>query len=286
MTAIETLVQEISELKPMPKIANQIIAMAQDPDASMAAVADLILYEPSLTANILKMCNSAYFGLPRKIESVQDAISLLGLSKVVDMVLLSSSSENYRREQVGYGLDRGELWRQSVSSALIARQLAEKRENVNKHLVFTAALLKDIGKVVLDRFVADSFEKIQRLVNEKGFSFREAEKKVIGLDHSELGALVAKKWQFSDKMIYIIKNHHLADPAARSDLETCIVYVADTICMMIGVGMGHDGLAYRFYKEVLDALCISERELQEIIAGFGADMQKVQDLFQVTQTPG
>lgn len=286
MTAIETLIQEISELKPMPKVASQIVAMAQDPDASMSAVADLIVYEPALTANILKMCNSAYFGLPRKVESVQDAISLLGLGKVVDMVLLSSSADNYKKEQVGYGLDRGELWRQSVSSALIAKQLAEKRENVNKQLVFTAALLKDIGKVVLDRFVADSFTKIKHLVDEKGFSFREAEKKVIGLDHSELGALVAKKWQFSDKMIYIIKNHHLGDPEARSDPETCIVYVADTICMMIGVGLGHDGLAYRFYKEVLDVLSISERELQELIAGFGADMQKVQDLFQLTQASG
>ena len=149
-----------------------------------------------------------------------------------------------------------------------------------KQLIFTAALVKDIGKSVLDRFVADSYSKITKLVDEKGYSFREAEKTVIGIDHAELGGFIAKKWKFSDKMTYIIQNHHMHDESAHGDLETGIVYIADMVCMMLGIGGGSDGLAYRFHRDILKNMEITELDLQEIIAGFGEKMKSVEDLIQ------
>jgi putative nucleotidyltransferase with HDIG domain len=241
-------------------------------------VADISVYDPMTTANILRTCNSAYFGLKRKVESVHEAVALIGLDQIVDLVFLKSGAENLKKEQVGYGLDEGDLWRYSVASALIARDLAEKKNLPSKHLIFTAALLKDIGKVILSRFVAEAFGKIQELVREQKFSFREAEKKVIGVDHSELGGLVASNWNFSPKMVYIIQNHHLSDKQARTDLETCIVYLSDIICMMMGIGGGADGLAYRFHDDVIKELGFTERDIQEIIANFGENMARVEDL--------
>lgn len=278
MSAIQELIKEIKNLRPIAQIANQIMAIVENPNASLSDVADIIVYDPMTTANILRTCNSAYFGLTRKVESVHEAVALIGLDQIVDLVLLKSGAENLKKEQVGYGLDEGDLWRYSVSSALIARDLAERKNLHSKHMVFTAALLKDIGKVILNRFVAEAFEKIQELVQEQDFSFREAEKKVIGVDHSELGGLVASNWNFSPKMVYIIQNHHLSDKQARTDLETCIVYLSDIICMMMGIGGGSDGLAYRFHNDVVKELGISERDIQEIIANFGENMAKVEDL--------
>lgn len=278
MSAIQELIKEIKNLKPIPQIANQIMAILENPNASLSDIADIIIFDPMTTANILQTCNSAYFGLTRKVESVHEAVTLIGLDQVVDLVLLKSGAENLKKKQTGYGLDEGDLWRYSVASALIARDLAEKKGLPSKHMVFTAALLKDIGKVILNRFVADAFGKIQTLVQEQGFSFMEAEKKVIGVDHSELGGLVASNWKFSPKMVYIIQNHHLSDKQARSDLETCIVYLSDIICMMIGIGGGSDGLAYRFHDDVVKELGFTERDIQGIIANFGENMAQVDDL--------
>ena len=148
-------------------------------------------------------------------------------------------------------------------------------------MIFTAALLKDIGKVILDRFISDSYEKINDLVINKGCSFREAEKKVIGIDHAELGGIIAKMWDFSPKMVFMIRNHHMNNDKAKDDLETQILYVADNVCMMMGIGGGSDGLAYRFHKDVLKKLGVSPIDLQSIIASFGEEMQKVEDLIQV-----
>ncbi len=135
--------------------------------------------------------------------------------------------------------------------------------------------MKDIGKVILDRFVADSFRQIDDYIRNEGLSFNEAEKKSIGIDHAELGALVAKKWKLSPKMVYIIKNHHMSDESAKQDFETSVVYLSDTLCMMMGIGGGVDGLAYRFYDDVLKRLNITEIDFQAIMADFGENMQKL-----------
>jgi HD-like signal output (HDOD) protein len=278
MSAIQELIKEIKSLKPIAQVANQIMAIVENPNASLSDVADIIVYDPMTTANILRTCNSAYFGLTRRVESVHEAVALIGLDQIVDLVLLKSGAENLKKEQTGYGLDEGDLWRYSVASALIARDIAEKKNLHSKHMIFTAALLKDIGKVILNRFVGEAFGKIQELVREQEYSFREAEKKVIGVDHSELGGLVASNWNFSQKMVYIIQNHHLSDKQARADIETCIVYLSDIICMMMGIGGGSDGLAYRFHDDVVKELGFTERDIQEIIANFGENMAKVEDL--------
>jgi putative nucleotidyltransferase with HDIG domain len=180
--------------------------------------------------------------------------------------------------QKGYGLNQGELWKYSVSSALIARELAEKKGVKETHMIFTAALLKDIGKVILNQYVNDSFEKINVLVTEEGFTFREAEKKVIGIDHAELGGMVAEAWKFSPKMVEIIRHHHAPQESSMNSFESCIVYMADTLCMMMGIGVGSDGLAYRFHREVVERLEFTERGFQEIIAGFGEKLQQVEQL--------
>jgi putative nucleotidyltransferase with HDIG domain len=279
MTDLQDIVEQIDLLEPVPPIAAQIMVLAEDPNSSLSQIADLILNDPALTANLLKTCNSAYFGLSRKVESVRDAISLVGLDHIVQLVLLNRISPTFKKGAEGYGLGEGQLWRHAVSSAHVAEILARRfGASENKHLIYTAALLKDIGKLILGRFVAFSFEQINILVRSQGHSFNDAEHKIIGMNHEELGALIGQKWQFSDKLIYIIRHHHLADESAREDLETSLVYLADIICMMMGVCTGADGLSYRFYSDVLNRMDLTEEDLLGIIAEAGKNQQHVESL--------
>ena len=279
MTDVKDIVGQIDQLEPVPPIAGQIMALAEDADSSLSEIAELILNDPAITANLLKTCNSAYFGLNRKVDSVRDAIGFVGLDHIVQLVMLNSVSQNLKKQPQGYGLGEGELWRHAVTSAHVAKILAGKfGRSQHKHLIYTAALLKDIGKLILGRFVAFSFEEINILVNSKGYSFNDAEKKIIGMNHEEIGAMVGQKWCFSDKLIYIIRHHHLSNESAREDLETSLVYLADIICMMMGVCTGADGLSYRFYSDVLKRMDLTEKELQAIIAETGENQQKIEHL--------
>jgi putative nucleotidyltransferase with HDIG domain len=281
MRDIESIIKKIDRLKPVPQIAHKVMSIAENPESSMSDLSKIIVYDTAVTTDVLKAANSAYFGLPDRIDSVHQAIVYMGMEQVVDLILMSAGSEHLKEAQEGYDLDTGDLWKYSVSSALIAREIAEKIGAKDIHLIFTAALLKDIGKVILSQYVKDSFEKINRLVIEKGFTFRGAEKEVIGIDHSELGALMAQKWNFSPKMAEIIQNHHLPQKSSMSEIETAIVYMADTICMMMGIGVGSDGLAYRFHQEVVNRLNLTERDFQEIIAQFSDKMEQVESMVRI-----
>lgn len=279
MTNIDDIIHSIDTLTPIPPVAAQIMALAEDENSSMSDIADLVIHDPSITATLLKICNSAYFGLARQIESVRDAITLLGLDQIVELILLNGTADSFKDEPDGYGLGEGELWHHAVLSAHVAKVLAENNGRAsNKHLIFTAALLKDIGKIVMGRYVAFSYEKINILVHSKGYSFNEAEKEIIGMNHEELGARIGKKWRFGDKLIYMIRNHHLADETCRNDPETALVYLADIVCMMIGYGTSLDGLAYRFYGEVLDRMSLTEKDLYNVIFDAGEQRQKIEKL--------
>ncbi|MBW2644281.1 MAG: HDOD domain-containing protein [Deltaproteobacteria bacterium] len=230
MNDIESIIKKIDGLKPIPQVASKVMSIAEDPESSMSDLSEVIIYDTAVTANLLKVANSAYFGLSEKVDSVHQAIVLMGMDQVSNLVLLSAGSENLKDAQEGYDLETGELWKYSVSSALIARELAEEKGAKETHLIFTAALIKDIGKTILNQYVKDSFDNINALVTEQNYTFREAEKEVIGIDHAELGGMVAENWNFSPMMVEIIRNHHLPQESSISEFESSIVYMADTIC--------------------------------------------------------
>lgn len=276
MLDITSIIKKIDTLKPIPQVAHKVMSIVEDPESSLPDLSKVIVYDSAVTANLLKVANSAYFGRPGKFDSVQQAIVYLGMDHVVDLVLLASVADTLKSEQTGYDLRKGDLWKYSVFSALIARELAQNKGIGKTHLIFTAALLKDIGKVILDQYVWDALEEINTMVVEQYSTFREAEKQVIGIDHAELGGMVAKSWNFGSKMVEIIQNHHQPQKSSLSEIESSIVYLADTICMMTGVGGGLDGLAYRFQKEVVNRLEFTEVDLQEIMAVSGEKLQHIE----------
>ncbi|MCP4114498.1 MAG: HDOD domain-containing protein [Desulfobacteraceae bacterium] len=281
MTPIQELIKEIRQLTPMSSVVNQIMEAVDEPGCSMEDIANIVQYDPAMTANILRTCNSAYFGLPTPIESIRDAVSILGLDQILELVMLKAGSQAFAKPQKGYEQKQGMIWKSSVSSALIAKELAKKLCPDHRNTIFTAALLKDIGKTVLDRFIASSREKITALVRDEGYSFREAEKKVIGIDHAELGAMIMKMWKFSPRMVKIIRHHHLSDPSMQQDPDIAIVYLSDCICMMTGMGTGADGLAYRFHDQVVENMGLASDDIMKIIAEFTQTMEQVEGLLQI-----
>ncbi|THB81825.1 MAG: HDOD domain-containing protein [Desulfobacteraceae bacterium] len=281
MTAIQELIKEIKKLKPIPAVINRIIEAVDQPGSSMDEIAAIIKYDPAVTAMLLKTCNSAFFGLKNPAESVEEAAMFLGTDQIVELVLLKSGAAIMTGKQEGYGLQEGAMWKYAVSSALIAKQVARQLSMENINTIFTAALLKDLGKIILDGVVADKIQKIDQLVVENNFSFQEAEKQVIGIDHAELGAMIAKMWKFSPRMVKIIRNHHLQDESMQAEKDIIVVYLADCICMMLGLAVGADALSYQFHTQAMDALGLDAEGVSRIMASFTADMDDVEALLEI-----
>ena len=281
MTVLDKMIREINDLTPMPVVASRLLEIVEKPDSSMNDIAQIIQYDPVMTVDILKICNSAYSGLKTPAESIKDAVNMLGTDQIVELALLKSSAKVLSGRRKGYGLEQGDMWRYSVSSAVIAKQVAIRLGLNNKSTIFTAALIKDIGKIILEKYVFKDFKKINTLVKKSGYSFREAEKKVLGIDHAEIGALIGKIWKFSPRMIKLIKNHHFRDESMMNDKEVAAVYLADCICMMMGIGVGADGLSYRFKDQLMKIHNVSHSDITSIMAEFGVNMHEVKILLKM-----
>jgi putative nucleotidyltransferase with HDIG domain len=279
---VARIISELDTLKPVSHVATRLMQLIEDPDTSGADLAAVIQYDPSMTANVLRLCNSVAMGGVRKVTDVKQAVNLLGIEKLISLVILADSAQNFRSGQSGYDLGYGELWRYSVSAAIIARELAEKKDAKDVSLVFTSALIKDIGKVILHTYISEAFDQIRDQMFRAGKSFLEAEKQVLGIDHAELGALAMEKWGFDPQMVDIIRHHHNPLESDSQGLALPIVYMADCICMMIGQGVGADGLAYRYYKETVDRLHMTAMDMQQIIVRFQEQYAQIEEMIQLS----
>ncbi|MGD9008887.1 MAG: HDOD domain-containing protein [Desulfobacteraceae bacterium] len=265
MATVDKILQKVKTLHPISSIIHKILALTEDPDCPIDELVNLVEYDPAATANLLRICNSVYLGLPVKVDSVQQAVALLGFRKVFDIVMAQAFSANMLSAQTGYKLEKGDLWQQSVATAMVARSLAERRDLYALPAIYTAALLKDIGKVVLHEYVENQWDKIQKCLDTRGYSFIDAEKESLGMDHATLGGIIAREWNFSDHMVYMVENHHLSNPEARNDPATATLYLADMVAMMVGTCTGVDRLAYHLYEDIFKDFFLAKDELKALM---------------------
>jgi len=280
MKDVQEIINSVEKLPPFPQVALRVMEMVQDEDVSFGKIAEVVQYDQAITANVLRVCNSPFFGLRRKISSVKEALVYMGQKYFMEVVVGMASSQYFRQGQEGYDLAQGELWRHSVACAIASRLLSRKLGRPEDQLLFTTALLHDIGKVVLSHFVAEAFDEIRRRV-EKGLSFLEAEEAVVGIDHATLGGKIAKRWAFPEEMTRAIVLHHRPELAPEDDAITPLIYLADLLCLQMGIGTGADGLLYRAKEEVLRKFDLRERDLLEVMGELPAEMERAAEMIKL-----
>ena len=167
-----------------------------DQDMTVGQLSQVILRDQALTANILKLANSAFYGNARQVTTVTEAVVLLGFSVIKSLAISSHTARLLDRELAGYGMARGELWKHSLSVAFTSRRIAVEMRLAPVEEAFIAGLLVDIGKVILSSRLEEAFATVSRETLEQDRPFHEVERDVLGFDHAELGAMIATGWGF------------------------------------------------------------------------------------------
>ncbi len=282
---VEKLFRSVEKIPAFPGTVEKVAELISHADYSVAEVVAVIQYDQSITANLLKMCNSAYFGSRHRISTLRDAVVFLGQENIVRAVAVSGVVSFYKNGK-GYGVGAADLWKHSVAVALMSRILVKKVYRRDDSVLFTAALLHDIGKVILGEYVDKSFRKIEALVADEGYAFLSAEKEVFGIDHAELGGRIARQWNFPPKIAEVIAHHHRPDLSKEVRMAPWIVYLADQICLMTGVGGGSDGLAYWGLAEVIQLFKLRQRDIEECMILLHQDLANAEDLINVLPAGG
>jgi HD-like signal output (HDOD) protein len=255
--------------------------LVDDPDVPVSEITELILYEPVVTANLLKLANSAAFGFKKKVNSVHDAVVLMGLKRVVEIVLLSSVTKSLKSAHHGYDLAEGQLWKQSVSCALMASAVADRVDASIKHIVFTAAMLKDIGVLVMDRYMHGAVDEVRRAMEMDKLDLVTAERRVLGIDHARLGARMAMNWNFSNLLAATIRHHHLSDAEQTISPTTAMVYLADSMCSLSALNGSLFCGSDRHYERVCRQLGLGESDVNRIMSDFYSHKDSIYGLLAI-----
>lgn len=226
------VLRRLKDLPPMPQIvfkARQVIA---DPDSEMAELADLLESDQAIATKVLKLANSAYYGLSGKVSSIRHASSLLGYNALGQLISMVGSASVLGKTLEGYDLDSAGAWRHSLMAASASRIIALRNHADLEGDAFSAGLIHDVGKLVLDNYVMDRKDEFERITAGGRNSMLAAEQHLLGLDHADIGYEVCQHWSIPESISHAIRYHH--HPAKSSeDALSYIVFMANAIANIV-----------------------------------------------------
>ena len=264
-TKLNEILAKVDSFPTMPGAGTKMLVLLEEPDTAVSEIEEILRYDPGLTANVLKLANSAYFGIPSKIGSLKQAVILLGLKRLIQLVVASSVSAVMDKSVAGYDLPAGDLWRHSVAVSIAAEALVKGKKKLDIEDVFTPALLHDVGKLVLGAFVKEELEAIKSIAD-KGVPFVVAENMILGTDHAEIGARILAHWNLPADVINAVRWHHDPDSPDAANLQMDVVYLANLLCQTSETSGAAGGNAVELSTTVINRLGIQLDQFESISA--------------------
>lgn len=228
------IVAWVGDLPPLPHVASQAIVLVEDPDTTAGKLTELLGSDTALAARVLKIANSAMFSCQREITTLNQAIMIIGFKAIKGIVVAATLRQLNRK----FGKLEQAIWENSTCTAMAAYQIAQHLKKPYMDEVFLLGLLHDLGKLVLVRQIPNEYAKVAD-ATKKGITYAEAEQEQLGFAHPLIGALVAKKWNFSAETCQVILHHHdeISAPFDKDQTEkTAIIQAADTLAHHLGHG--------------------------------------------------
>lgn len=256
--SINDLIQEAGKLPPIPRAAQKALALIRNPVSNAADLAGILGTDQVLAAQVLRWANSAYYGMENRIVTMQQAIVVLGLDIIQELILNYSVSDYLNRPLLGYDLQRGELWHHALGTAIGAKIISKQLHLKIDEEAYFAGLLCDIGKLIFEKFLRDNDFSDS---GEEQLSFLEMERAKFGVDHAMLGAEMARRWQLPENLITAIAHHHQPQFSPAHQELAATIHIADVSMMILGIGIGVDGLCYPLEENALKRLGMTWEDL-------------------------
>ena len=283
---IESVLSKIQKLPTLPAVANKITKLMKDPTCTAIKIAEVMDKDQSLTTRVLRLVNSAYYSLYTEVTNVRHAVALLGF-RTISQIIISISVFDVFKGRYGEDFDREGFWKHSIGCAVISQMIAKMTKYPKVDDCFTAGLLHDAGKVVLDQFLHEEMTKVIALIKEKNICFADAEKEVLGLNHAEIGGQVMKNWNIPVTIMVAVQHHHQQveerkGTAFSQDLIVDIIRLADVLCKREGIGYSGDTIVPELKEELWERLNLDQESIVTVIEHSGEEIEKAEVLLELT----
>jgi putative nucleotidyltransferase with HDIG domain len=270
--------QNITDLPTLPTVFLKVMSMMRNPNIPMKEIATTLEADPAISVKLLRLINSSFYGLARKVDSVHQAIVLLGANTLKNVVISVSIFKSVGDQNEQTSFDRTAFWKHSIACGMVGRFLEDKLDLGRSEEGFIAGVIHDIGKIVLDRYFHPDLAAVMKAVDAENLTFHSAERKVLGITHTEIGAHLAEKWQLPEHLVAVIAQHHNIDPESEHAKLAAIVHLADITTRKFSFGSGGDDLIPKTDPSVWDVLDITEENLAEWNEDMEAEIDKSKEM--------
>ena len=257
------IMRTLDDLPPMHEVVMKAQEIMADPDSGIEDLAAIIETDQSIVAMILKMINSAHYGLSGKVSSIRQACSLLGLRTLQEVIITVGVSKVLGRKLKGYAFESGELWLHSIATGFCSRILAERK---NRELVsdaYVGGLLHDAGKIILDQYVLERKDAFKDFIKDETKTVLDAEKRILGFDHAEIASDICRKWNIPENVTLAIQYHHYPSHSDENELAY-IVHTADYLVRLSGLGYEDDDVMCELEEGALEFLGFKQENFSAI----------------------
>ncbi len=267
-------IRNIKNLPTLPIIVSRVLEVADDSGSSANELADIVSRDMSVSAKVLNLANSAFYGFSRRITTIPQAVVVLGFDTVRSLALSVSVFETLKQSEGDVSFDREAFWIHSIGCGTAARLIAKGLRFRDTGTFFVAGLLHDLGKVILDTYFNELYQEVVEEMVEEERSALDAETDILDIDHAEVGGWLAARWKFPEVLVAPIANHH--NPMAAEDAlfkETLIVHLANIVIKREGIGLCYE-------TEIPDPSDLVESELKlsdEQVGGFQEELRSEKD---------
>jgi putative nucleotidyltransferase with HDIG domain len=281
---LAALVNGNGGLSTLPVVFSRLVDLLSDETSSAQAIGDVIGADPALSARLLRLVNSPYYGIPSRVETISRAVTIIGTKALYSLAL--TVSVIYAFKDIPYQLvDMTSFWRHSVTCGVISQTMAEIKGLSGRETLFVAGLLHDIGRLLLYREAPIQARSALVRARRAETPLLQAEKEVIGVDHAEIGGQVLRRWRFPDRLQDMIRCHH--DPGrALGPLETTIIHVSDVVANALALGTSGESLVPPFQASAWRALKLSPEEIALVIGKSEIKAEEMVGGLMGTEGPG
>lgn len=267
---LSAVIEDLGSLPSAPAVVTQLTEYFARDEVDSKVVAHLISQDPVMAAKCLALANSSVYGIQRRVSSIHDALSVVGLQAITTMVSSMAVAARFQQLKIpGYELRN--FWLHSICTALSARALA-KATRINPETAFTAGLLHDIGKLALAARFPEHFSAVLEYQKREDCRMFEAEKKILGFTHCQIGEAVAEKWRFSPEAARAVAGHHEPEDHPASTI-TSLIHIANVMGHVIGYMDDPDDLVPRISEFAYDRMGLDWSEIRAVMLEVDAQRQ-------------
>lgn len=277
---LQKAMAKLTDIGSLPEVTTKVVAVVEDPKATAHQLHEIIKNDPALAAKILKVVNSAFYGLPSQIASLDRAIAMLGLNSVKNIALAASLSRFFNVESRSNRFSPRDLWTHCVAVGVCAKLLANVARMGQADEAFVAGLMHDVGLLAELQLFPDQVSKIADVCGKNSQDFCTAEREIIGADHQAFGMALTTKWKFPPGLRNAIGYHHNPTGLKPEFFKfTTLVYAADTLCCAQGHGFSLTAAGQPLSEETIAFLGLSDAAIGEVVDALPEHVKDAERIF-------